>query len=81
MALGVHPRDIFRLVVSQGMGLTLTGLVLGIVAALAAGSLLASILFGANQTDPLTFLAVSPCCSPPRSSPVTSQPAAPCDLT
>jgi predicted permease len=59
MALGAQPHDIFRLVVGQGMRLTLTGLFLGIVAALSAGSLLASILFGVKQTDPPTFLAVS----------------------
>ncbi len=59
MALGAHPRDIFLLVVGQGMRLTVTGLVLGVVAALSAGSLLTSLLFGVRQTDPLAFLAVS----------------------
>jgi putative ABC transport system permease protein len=59
MALGAHPGDIFRLVVGQGMRLALTGVLLGIVAAVSAGSLLASLLFGVRQTDPLTFLAVS----------------------
>lgn len=59
MALGAHPRDIFELVVGQGMRLTLTGLFIGIIAALSASSLLAGILFGVKQTDPLTFLAVS----------------------
>ncbi|MGA6953816.1 MAG: FtsX-like permease family protein, partial [Candidatus Acidiferrales bacterium] len=59
MALGAHPRDILRLVVGQGMRLTLTGLLLGIAAALTTGSLLANILFGVKQTDPLTFLVVS----------------------
>ncbi|MGC1171232.1 MAG: ABC transporter permease [Candidatus Acidiferrales bacterium] len=59
MALGAQPRDIFRLVVGEGLRLTLAGLFLGIVAALSAGSLLASILFAVKQTDPLTFLAVS----------------------
>lgn len=59
MALGAHPRDILQLVLGQGMRLTVTGLVLGIVAALSAGSLLTSILFGVKQTDPLVFLAVS----------------------
>lgn len=59
MALGAHPRDIFRLVVGEGLRLTLLGLILGVVAALGAGSLLASILFGLKQTDPLTFLGVS----------------------
>ena len=41
------------------MRLTLTGLILGVVAALGGGSLLASILFGVRQTDPVAFLAVS----------------------
>jgi predicted permease len=59
MALGAHPRDIFQLVVGQGVRLTVTGLAVGIVAALSAGSLLASLLFGVAQTDPLTFLVVS----------------------
>jgi predicted permease len=59
MALGAHPRDIFRLVIGEGMRLTLTGLFLGVVAALGSGSLLASILFGVKQTDPLAFAAVS----------------------
>jgi macrolide transport system ATP-binding/permease protein len=59
MALGAHPRDIFYLVVGQGMRLTITGLVLGVVAALSAGPLLTSLLFGVRQADPLAFLAVS----------------------
>ena len=59
MALGAHPRDIFRLVVGQGMRLTVSGLILGIVAALASTSLLASLLFGVKQTDPLTLAGVS----------------------
>jgi predicted permease len=59
MALGAHSRDIFQLVVGHGMRLTVTGLVLGLVAALSAGSLLASLLFGVAQNDPLTLLAVS----------------------
>jgi macrolide transport system ATP-binding/permease protein len=59
MALGAHPADIFRLVVGQGMRLTMSGLILGILAALAGGSVLASFLFGVKQTDPFTFLGVS----------------------
>ena len=59
MALGARPRDIFRLVIGRGMRLTVSGLILGIVAALASTSLLASLLFGVKQTDPLTFAGVS----------------------
>jgi predicted permease len=59
MALGARPRDIFYLVVGQGMRLTVTGLVLGVLAALSAGSLLTSLLFGVRGADPMAFLAVS----------------------
>jgi predicted permease len=59
IALGAHPRDILRLMVGQGLRLTVAGLVLGIFGALGSGSLLASMLFAVKQTDPLTFLGVS----------------------
>jgi len=59
MALGAHPGDIFRLVLVQGMRLTGSGLILGIIGALGAGSLLATVLFGVKQADPLAFLGVS----------------------
>ncbi|HXN98504.1 MAG TPA: ABC transporter permease [Candidatus Acidoferrales bacterium] len=59
MALGAHPRDIFRLVVGQGMRLTVSGLVLGVIVAVSATSPLASLLFGVKRTDPLAFLGVS----------------------
>jgi macrolide transport system ATP-binding/permease protein len=59
MALGANQRDIFRLVVGQGLRLTIAGLILGIVVALGTGSLLGSMLFAVKQTDPLTFLGVS----------------------
>src|SRR5580704_8739956 len=59
MALGANQRDIIRLVVGQGLRLTIAGLILGIVVALGTGSLLGSMLFAVKQTDPLTFLGVS----------------------
>jgi predicted permease len=59
MALGAHPRNIFRLIVGQGVTLTVLGLVLGAAGALASTSLLASLLFSVNGGDPLTFAAVS----------------------
>jgi predicted permease len=59
IALGARRGDVFRLVVGQGLRLTVIGSLLGIVAALGAGSLLASMLFAVKQTDPLTFLGVS----------------------
>jgi putative ABC transport system permease protein len=59
MALGARPIDVLRLVVGQGMRLTLAGVVLGIVAALAATRLMGSLLFGVSTSDPVTFGAVS----------------------
>jgi putative ABC transport system permease protein len=55
MALGAQPRDILRLVLGEGLGLTLGGLVLGLAASLAATRLIASLLFGVTATDPVTF--------------------------
>jgi macrolide transport system ATP-binding/permease protein len=59
MALGANQRDIFRLVVGQGLRLTIAGLVLGIIGAVGTGSLLGSMLFAVKQTDPLTFFETS----------------------
>jgi predicted permease len=59
MALGAEPRDIFRLVVGGGMRLTLAGLLLGALGAIASGSLLASLLFGVKRADPITFAGVA----------------------
>ena len=58
MAVGARPRDVWRLVVRQGMTLVAAGIVLGVVLALFANRLLASLLFGVGVTDPLTFVTV-----------------------
>ncbi len=55
MALGAGPREILRLVLGEGLGLTAAGLVLGLAASLAATRLMASLLFGVSATDPVTF--------------------------
>jgi ABC-type antimicrobial peptide transport system permease subunit len=55
MALGAQTRDVLKLVVRQGMGLTLLGAAIGIAVAVALTRLMKSWLFGVNPTDPLTF--------------------------
>jgi ABC-type antimicrobial peptide transport system permease subunit len=59
MALGARPWDVLRLVVGQGMRLTLTGIAIGVVCALGVTRLLGSLLFGVSTYDPLTFGSVS----------------------
>jgi putative ABC transport system permease protein len=59
MALGAQPRDIFRLVVGQGMGLVLIGVGIGLAASLALTRFLESMLFGVSATDPATFAGVT----------------------
>ena len=59
MALGARPLDVLRLVVGQGMRLTLYGATIGLVAALAAGRLISGLLYGVSPTDPLTFVVVT----------------------
>jgi len=59
IALGAQRRDVLRLVLVQGTRLTLLGVAVGVLAALAFSRLLATLLFGVSATDPLTFAGVS----------------------
>jgi putative ABC transport system permease protein len=58
-ALGATPRDILRMVVGEGLLLTLIGLGVGVLAALALTRLMAGILYGIRPKDPLTFFGLS----------------------
>ena len=55
MALGAQSRDVMNLVLGRGFRLTATGLVLGIVASLALGSSVSSLLYGVQASDPLAL--------------------------
>jgi predicted permease len=59
MALGGERHDVFRLVLKQGAGLVVLGLVLGLAAAGAASRLLRSLLVGLSPWDTAAFLAVA----------------------
>lgn len=58
IAVGASPRDILRLVLGQGIRLTLIGAAFGLLASLLVTRALASLLFGVSATDPITFIAV-----------------------
>jgi putative ABC transport system permease protein len=55
LALGAAPRDILRLMVGQGMKLTLVGVAIGLIGAIAVTRLMSSLLFAVAPTDPVTF--------------------------
>ena len=59
MALGAQKADVLRLIMSDGIILTLAGIIIGLGASLAATRVLASQLYGVGATDPATFVAVS----------------------
>jgi predicted permease len=59
MALGARAGDVARLVVGNGLGLTLTGVAIGAVGAFALTRLMENIVFGVSTSDPLTFAAVA----------------------
>jgi len=58
-ALGAQPRDVFRLVVGNGMGLVLAGLLIGAAGAAAATSVLKGMLFHVRRADPIALGAVA----------------------
>jgi putative ABC transport system permease protein len=75
IAVGARAGEIFRMVVGEGLRLIVTGLAIGLVAAVWLGRIGSSLLFGVSSTDPLTFVSVSlllmivavmACCFPAR---------------
>jgi predicted permease len=59
VALGAPRARVVRLVLGQGMALTMAGAMLGLVLAAGASRLLGSLLFGIGATDPITFVGTA----------------------
>ena len=59
MAIGAQPRDVFRMILGQGMFLAIIGMVAGLAGAFALTRLMATMLFTIKPTDPLTFGSVA----------------------
>jgi putative ABC transport system permease protein len=58
IALGAQANDVLKLVVGQGLVLTLAGVGIGIVVALVMTRLIAGLLYGTSATDAMTFAIV-----------------------
>jgi predicted permease len=57
MALGARPSNVLRLVLSRGLLLTTTGIVIGVAVALLLTRLLGNLLYQVSPRDPLAFAA------------------------
>lgn len=58
MALGAQSKDVLKLVVRNGLMLTVCGVAIGLAASLALSQILTSLLYGVSATDPSTFAAI-----------------------
>jgi putative ABC transport system permease protein len=59
IAFGATLADVARLVILQGMKPTLAGIGIGLVAAVALGRIVSSMIYGVSSRDLLTFVAVT----------------------
>jgi putative ABC transport system permease protein len=59
MVCGAEPAGVLRLVLTEGLQLSLAGMALGLVAALSMTGLIRSMLVSVTPTDPATFVAIS----------------------
>jgi putative ABC transport system permease protein len=59
MALGARRGDVIRMVVGQGMALTLAGVGVGLGLALALTRVMSGLLYGVSASDPLTYAGVA----------------------
>jgi putative ABC transport system permease protein len=59
VAIGAQPRDVFRMVIGQGMMLAMIGVGFGLVGAFGLTRLMTTMLFGVEPTDPATFISIA----------------------
>jgi len=59
LALGAQAKDVFRLIVGQGMTLALVGVGIGLLGAIALTRVMASLLYNVSALDPLIFAGIA----------------------
>jgi putative ABC transport system permease protein len=59
VALGARRGAVLRLFLSQALGLTAIGIVIGLLGSAGIGAVITSSMYGARPADPLTFAAVT----------------------
>ena len=59
MAIGAQPADVLRMVLRQGLGLTLVGVGIGLAASVGLARAMARLLYSVSPTDPPTYAAVT----------------------
>jgi predicted permease len=59
MALGAKPGDVLRLILGEGMRMTVAGIVAGLIGVFAISRLLDAMLYGVTATNPLVYVAAT----------------------
>jgi putative ABC transport system permease protein len=59
LVFGAQQKDIFRLIVLEGLRLSVVGIVAGLVAAFVLTQIVASVIVGVTPTDPTTFASIT----------------------
>jgi putative ABC transport system permease protein len=59
LALGATPSQIVRLIVGQGLRLSIAGVIIGLVGALGVARLLQGLLFSISATEPMVYASLA----------------------
>jgi putative ABC transport system permease protein len=59
VALGASSRDVLRMVLGEGLKMTLAGVGIGLAASLGLTRLITQLIYGVNAADPITFAGVA----------------------